>query len=583
MNYTRVKLLYSVKATLSKLYSVEIQDADIQIDKTKDGFVGHYTVVVFPFVKFSKKKPEDIANEIGICLQRDSDIVSSYNVVKGFLNICCTAEAWIYELNELNFEINSGDKQKIMLEFSSPNTNKPLHLGHIRNNLLGESISRILKKNNNEVIKVNLVNDRGIHICKSMWAWMTYGNNQTPESTATKGDKFVGNFYVLFNEKQQQFENQADKSMPSPLQEAQALLVKWEQGDDNVIKTWKLMNEWVYQGFEVTYKSLGISFDKTDYESTTYLLGKKYIQQGLADKIFERAADGSVFIDLTNEGLDRKILLRADGTTVYITQDIGTAITRLDNDKPDTLIYVVGDEQIYHFEVLQKIIAKLRSEYTNKIEHLAYGMVELPEGKMKSREGTVVDADDLIAEMYETAKEIAETSGKINDLDPLSKQQTLYQIALGALKYYILKVDPKKQMVYNPKESIDFNGNTGPFIQYTYARIASVLRKAEEQKICYTSKISVATSLLEIEIKLISILVNFKEIIAEAAQRRSPAVIANYVYDLAKTFNKFYQDHSILKETNTNVLLMKLTISARVGKTIKEAMELLGIEVPEKM
>ena len=584
----KTKLRNSIKEAILNIYSINMQDNDIQIDKTKDGFTGHYTFVVFPVVKFSKKKPEETANEIGLYLQKRCEIVSSYNIVKGFLNLNLTNEAWISELNFLFLSENKNaeKKSKIMIEFSSPNTNKPLHLGHIRNNLLGDAITRILEKDNNEIIKVNLVNDRGIHICKSMWAWMNFGDGKTPESTGIKGDKFVGNYYVLFNDKQKEYEScvqNATIEQKSPLFFAQELLRKWENNDPEVIRIWEMMNSWVYQGFAETYKNLNISFDKLYYESQTYLLGKDLVAEGVEKGLFKRDIDGSVFIDLTNEGLDKKILLRSDGTTVYMTQDIGTAIKRFEEDNPDKLIYVVGDEQIYHFDVLKKIVSKIRPKYDGKIEHLSYGMVELPDGKMKSREGTVVDADDLISEMISTAKEIAETSGKINELPEEEKEKTLKQIALGALKYYILKVDPKKQMIYNPKESIDFNGNTGPFIQYTYARIASVLRNAESQNIHYRSKIAESTPLLETEVKLLLLLDNFKDIISEAAQRRSPASIANYAYDLAKTFNKFYQDHPILKAVDKDVILMRLILSFLVGKTIQDAMSLLGIEVPEKM
>lgn len=581
-------LLNSIKQTLNLLYAIDVPHTDITIEKTKDSFDGHFTFVAFPFSKYSNKNPSDTAKDIGIILKRNCEYIESYNVIQGFLNIKLSDEAWIEELNNLYFskEQKNENKSTIMVEFSSPNTNKPLHLGHIRNNLLGDAISKILKYDNNHIIKVNLVNDRGIHICKSIYAWMKWGNGQTPETTGIKGDKFVGDFYVLFNEKQKEYEenfNDSSETQFSPLMEAQNILRKWEDNDPEILKIWSMMNSWVEQGFEVTYKNLDINFDKTYYESQTYLLGKDFVKKGLENGIFIKDPDNSVWIDLTNDGLDRKILLRKDGTAVYITQDIGTAMQRFEEYKPDKIIYVVGDEQNYHFEVLKKIVEKFEPDYASKIEHLSYGMVELPNGKMKSREGTVVDADDLIEEMLKTAEEIAKSSGKINELENLEKEKTLKQIAIAALKYYILKVDPKKQIIYNPNESIDFNGNTAPFIQYTYARIMSVLKNAANLGISYNSKLSESTTLLEIEIKLILLILLFNETIHEAAEKRNPGIIANYVYEIAKTYNKFYQDYSILKEKEVNILLMRLILSDIVAKTIKNAMGLLGIDVPEKM
>ncbi|MDR2835765.1 MAG: arginine--tRNA ligase [Bacteroidales bacterium] len=587
-------LLNSIKQALFSLYSIDDKSIIISIEKTREGFTGDFTFVVFPILQFSKKKTEETANEIGSYISKQCDIISSYNIVKGFLNISIKNNIWISELNKIFFskEEKTENKSTVMIEFSSPNTNKPLHLGHIRNNLLGDSISRIIEKDGNKVIKVNLINDRGIHICKSMLAWIKWGNGATPESTGIKGDKFVGDYYVLFNDKyKKQIEDlikegkteEEAKNAATLLLETRELLRKWENNDTEIIKIWNLMNSWVYQGFEITYKNLGISFDKIYYESQTYLLGKSVVTEGLEKGIFVRDTDNSVWIDLTNEGLDRKILLRSDGTTVYITQDIGTVLKRFEEYNPDKLIYVVGDEQNYHFEVLKKIISKIDPENSEKIKHLSYGMVELPDGKMKSREGTVVDADDLIENMIQTAEEISETSGKINELESYEKNEIIHQIALGALKYYILKIDPKKQIIYNPKESIDFNGNTGPFIQYTFARIESILKNAEKLNFNYNFKLSENIKLSEIELKIISELLEFKNTIHEAAEKYNPGIIANYIFELAKNYNQFYHDNNILKETNRDILHLRLILSKQVSITIKESMNLLGIKVPNKM
>ncbi|MDR2010518.1 MAG: arginine--tRNA ligase [Bacteroidales bacterium] len=585
-----------IKEALTTLYSVDVHDFNVQVEKTKDGIEGNYTIVVFPFVKFSKKKPLETAKDLGVYIKSRCEDIASYNVVGGFLNLSMSQEYWINRLNELSSgkksNTSENKKSSIMIEFSSPNTNKPLHLGHVRNNLLGDSISRILEKNGNNIIKVNLINDRGIHICKSMLAWMKWGNGATPESTGIKGDKFVGDYYVLFEKKYREEikelmdkginEDEAKNKAPVIL-EAREILRKWEAGDLEIRKVWETMNSWVYAGFDITYKSLNISFDKLYYESQTYLLGRDIVNKGLEKGIFVKDADGSVWIDLTDEGLDRKILLRSDGTTVYITQDIGTAYQRFEEFYPDKLIYVVGNEQDYHFKVLKNILQKLNKDYSERIEHLSYGMVELPEGKMKSREGIVVDADDLIDEMTITARNIAKENGRVNELPEEEKEAAIKKIALGALKYYILKVDPKKQMIFNPKESIDFNGNTGPFIQYTYARICSVLRNAEKMKIKFNGKVSAETDLVDLEIDLVSILSDFENIIADAANKLNPGIIANYIYDLVKLYNQYYHEHTILKEQDIKTLQFRLLLSLQVSETIKQGMYLLGIEVPEVM
>lgn len=588
-------IIKHVKEALTALYSTDNELINIQIEKTKSGIEGNFTIVVFPFVKFSKKSPIETAKDIGVYIKTRYEEIASYNVIQGFLNISMTHEYWVDRLNSLCFDKNDisvNNNSTIMVEFSSPNTNKPLHLGHIRNNLLGDSISKILSEIGNNVIKVNLINDRGIHICKSMLAWIKWGNGATPESTGLKGDKLVGDYYVLFDKKYKEEikklteqglnEEEAKNNAPLIL-EAREILKKWESGDPDIINIWATMNSWVYCGFDVTYKDLNINFDKLYYESQTYLLGKNIVNKGLEKGIFVRDEDSSVWIDLTNEGLDRKILLRSDGTTVYMTQDIGTAFQRFEEYNPDKLIYVVGNEQDYHFKVLKSILAKLNDNYSKKIEHLSYGMVELPEGKMKSREGTVVDADDLIHEMIETARNISSENGRIHELPEDEKEVIIKMIALGALKYYILKVDPKKQMVFNPKESIDFNGNTGPFIQYTHARICSILRNAESMKIKFYNKSSGETSLVDQEIELVSQLSEFNLIIKESAIKFNPGVIANYIYELVKLYNQYYHEYTILKEQDSKILHFRLLLSYKVANTIKKGMKLLGIDVPEIM
>lgn len=583
-----------IKDALETIYSVDTTKLNISVEKTREGIDGDFTVVVFPFVKFSKKKPEDTAKDLGVYIKSRFEDIAAYNIIKGFLNLKMTQEYWINRLNDLitdKKEVITNPKT-LMVEFSSPNTNKPLHLGHIRNNLLGDSVSKILNAAGNNVIKVNLINDRGIHICKSMLAWMKWGENKTPEDTGIKGDKFVGDFYVLFDQKYKEqikmlvengMKEDEAKEQAELMQDAREILKKWESGDPEIRKIWEMMNTWVYQGFDITYNRLGISFDKLYYESNTYLSGKDIVKRGLNDKIFVRDEDNSVWIDLTDEGLDRKILLRSDGTTVYMTQDIGTAFQRFEEFNPDKLIYVVGNEQNYHFKVLKSILNKLQSGYSERIEHLSYGMVELPEGKMKSREGTVVDADDLMDEMISTARKISEESGKANDLPENEKEEIIRMIALGALKYYIIKVDPKKQMTFNPKESIDFNGNTGPFIQYTHARICSILRKAEKMKIKFNGKVSDETSLLDCEVELVAALTEYNNIVSDAAKKLDPGMIANYIYNLVKAYNQFYHDHSILKEKDSKILQFRLHLSQQVANTIKSGMGLLGIEVPEVM
>lgn len=586
-----------IKEALSSLYSADTTSVNIPIEVTREGIEGDFTIVVYSFTKYSKKKPEDTAKDLGVFIKSKFEDIASYNIIKGFLNIRMTPEYWINNLNHLNSEkkvsnTNRDLQQKLVIEFSSPNTNKPLHLGHIRNNLLGDSVSRICQASGMHVIKVNLINDRGIHICKSMLAWIKWGDNKTPADAGLKGDKFVGDFYVLFENKYKnqiaelinagKTEEEAKAKAPIII-EARELLKRWEQNDAEVLRVWKMMNEWVYEGFEDTYTALGIGFDKTYYESQTYLLGKEIVMKGLDEGLFYRETDSSVWIDLTNQGMDKKILLRSDGTTVYITQDIGTAMQRFEDFNPDKIIYVVGNEQDYHFKVLKNIIACFDKSRADRIEHLSYGMVELPEGKMKSREGIVVDADDLISEMIDTALKLSNEAGKTAELNEDEKSRIIKIIALGALKYYILKVDPKKQIVFNPNESIDFNGNTGPFIQYTHARICSILRNAEKMKIKFNGKISAETNMVDQEIELISYLTRYPYILTEAAQRFDPGVIANYVYTLVKEYNQYYHEYSILKETDPKVMQLRLMLSKSVAKTIKDCMNLLGIEVPEIM
>ncbi|MBC7124883.1 MAG: arginine--tRNA ligase [Bacteroidales bacterium] len=586
-----------VKSAAEKLYNQPIADSLIQIQKTRKEFEGDYTMVAFPLLKLSRKSPEETCKEIGEQLVALDKHIESFNVIKGFLNITLSKSYWANVLNtivqthDFGFCEAKSDKP-IVIEFSSPNTNKPLHLGHIRNNLLGMSISRIMEKSGKRVVKVNLVNDRGIHICKSMLAWQKFGNGETPESTGIKGDHLVGDYYVRFDkEYKAQVEELKAKGMPEDeaklkapiIQEAQEMLRRWEAKDPEVIHLWKTMNGWVYEGFDKTYADLGITFDKVYHESETYLLGKSVVMDGLNRGIFFRKDDGSVWVDLTNDGLDQKLLLRGDGTSVYITQDIGTAIQRYNEFNFDEHIYVVGNEQEYHFQVLKLIMKKLGYEWSDALYHLSYGMVQLPEGKMKSREGTVVDADDLIEEMIETARQMSEELGKLDDVDHGVASEVIRMVGLAALKYFILKVDPKKNMTFNPKESIDFNGNTGPFIQYTHARIKSVLAKATHAGYQVNGIIQPDFISNSKELELIQLLSQFPEIVLAAAQNHNPSLIANYTYELAKEYNQFYHDFTILKEPNEGIRLLRLSLSEQVADIIKRAMWLLGIDVPERM
>ncbi len=581
------------KQAVKALYDKDIEDKLIQTQATRKEFEGDITLVTFPLLKTSRKSPEVTAQEIGEYIKSHDDRIESFNVVKGFLNIKFSVAFWqsvfveIYNAKDFGQLPDSG--KTIMVEFSSPNTNKPLHLGHIRNNLLGWSVSRLLEANGHNVLRVNLVNDRGIHICKSMLAWQKNGNGETPQSSGIKGDHLVGKYYVAFsNELKKQTgelvargvpEDEAEKQAPV-LAEAQAMLVKWEQGDKEVVELWKTMNGWVYEGFDKTYKRLGISFYKTYYESRTYLLGKALVQDGLERGIFEKHEDGSVWCDLTDEGLDKKLLLRGDGTSVYMTQDLGTAHQRYSEHKLDEHIYVVGNEQNYHFQVLKLILKKLGFGWADTIYHLSYGMVELPEGKMKSREGTVVDADDLIQGMYNTAKETSLALGRLDDMSEGEQEKLFEMIGLGALKYFIIKVDPKKTMLFDPKESIDFNGNTGPFIQYTHARIKSILRKAAGQG---EFEKSGGAKLLPKEIEIVKLINMFPVRIKEAGEAHSPAVIANYAFDLAKEFSQYYHDTSILKEEDSVVKANRLALISVIAGVLTKAMDILGITLPERM
>ena len=587
-------VLDTVKRSVNALYG-EIKSDALQVQQTRKEFEGDYTLVVFPLLKIGRKSPEATATEIGEYIVANTPEVKSFNVIKGFLNIVLSEEFWAKCFNEIEadnsygFSANNG--RTIMVEYSSPNTNKPLHLGHIRNNLLGYSVSQILKANGNNVIKVNLVNDRGIHICKSMLAWKKFGGGETPESSGIKGDHLVGNYYVAFDKayKKEVKElvangmNEEDAKHEAPImKEAQEMLRKWEAKDPEVYSLWQTMNGWVYDGFDITYKAMGVDFDKVYYESQTYLLGKSLVEEGLKKGIFFRKEDGSVWIDLTADGLDQKLLLRGDGTSVYMTQDLGTAYERFKEFSLDDLIYVVGNEQNYHFQVLKLILSKLGFSWADHIFHLSYGMVELPEGKMKSREGTVVDADDLIDEMVKTAHDMSQELGKLDNATEEEAMEISRMVGLGALKYFILKVDPKKTMLFDPKESIDFNGNTGPFIQYTHARIKSVLRKAEEAGIKPAQTIKGA-SLSKGESELIKLLADYPATVRLAGNNYSPAVIANYTYDLAKTYNGYYHDYPIIKETDRDKQSMRLALSMVIARTLKSAMSLLGIGVPERM
>ena len=600
------KLVASVISGLKALYGQEVPEKMVQMQKTKKEFEGHLTLVVFPFLKMSKKGPEQTAQEIGEYLKANDPAVAAFNVIKGFLNLTIASATWIELLNEIQADEQYGLMQVtdasplVMIEYSSPNTNKPLHLGHVRNNLLGNALANIVAANGNKVVKTNIVNDRGIHICKSMLAWKKYGNGETPETSGKKGDHLVGDYYVSFDkhykaevkELMAKFtaqgmsgdEAKAKAEAESPLmQEAREMLVKWEAGDPEVRGLWEMMNKWVYGGFDETYKKMGVGFDKIYYESNTYLEGKEKVMEGLEKGFFYKKEDGSVWADLTAEGLDHKLLLRGDGTSVYMTQDIGTAKLRFADYPINKMIYVVGNEQNYHFQVLSILLDKLGFEWGKSLVHFSYGMVELPEGKMKSREGTVVDADDLMEEMIATAKETSQELGKLDGLTQEEADDIARIVGLGALKYFILKVDARKNMTFNPKESIDFNGNTGPFIQYTYARIQSVLRKAAESGIVISEQIPAGIELSEKEEGLIQMVADFAAVVKQAGEDYSPSIIANYTYDLVKEYNQFYHDYSILREENEAVKVFRIALSANVAKVVRLGMNLLGIEVPSRM
>ena len=600
------KLVSSVIGGLKALYGQDVPATQVQLQKTKKEFEGHLTLVVFPFLRMSKKGPEQTAQEIGEYLQANEPSVAAFNVIKGFLNLTIASSAWIELLNGIHADKQYGivaatdNSPLVMIEYSSPNTNKPLHLGHVRNNLLGNALANIVAANGNKVVKTNIVNDRGIHICKSMLAWQKYGNGETPESSGKKGDHLIGDYYVSFDkhykaevkelmakfqsEGMNEEEAKAKAEAESPLmKEAREMLVKWEANDPEVRALWKKMNDWVYAGFDETYRMMGVTFDKIYYESNTYLEGKEKVMEGLEKGFFYRKEDGSVWADLRGEGLDHKLLLRADGTSVYMTQDIGTAKLRFADYPIDKMIYVVGNEQNYHFQVLSILLDKLGFEWGKGLVHFSYGMVELPEGKMKSREGTVVDADDLMAEMIDTAKETSNELGKLDGLTKEEADNIARIVGLGALKYFILKVDARKNMTFNPKESIDFNGNTGPFIQYTYARIQSVLRKAKEAGIEIPAQLPAGIELSEKEEGLIQMVADFAAIVKQAGEDYSPSIIANYTYDLVKEYNQFYHDFSILREENEAVKVFRLALSENVAKVVRLGMGLLGIEVPDRM
>ncbi|MCH4897136.1 arginine--tRNA ligase [Marinilabiliaceae bacterium JC040] len=589
----KTKLIDAIKSN----YAQDVELKQIQLQKTRREIEGDITVVVFPFLRLSRKSPEQTANDLGEYLQENIEEIESFNVIKGFLNLVIAKSYWISLLNNIlkdssyGYNSNNPDAKTIMVEYSSPNTNKPLHLGHIRNNLLGYSVSRLLEANGHKVLKVNLVNDRGIHICKSMIAWERFGEGKTPESTNTKGDHFVGDYYVRFDKEYKKevaelikgglSEEEAKKESPL-LKAAQEMLRKWEAGDEAVVALWKKMNSWVLAGFDVTYKQMGVSFDKIYFESETYKKGKKIVLKGLEDGVLYQKETGSVWADLEGDGLDHKLLLRDDGTSVYMTQDIGTAYERFEEFKLDKQIYVVGNEQNYHFQVLSLVCKKLGFDWAEKINHLSYGMVELPNGKMKSREGTVVDADDLMSEMINTARETSKELGKLDGYSTEEAEKVFETVALGALKYFILKVDPKKNMMFNPQESIDFNGNTGPFIQYTYARIQSILRKAKDNGVDIKD-VNTEVSLDEKESYLLKMLSEFPQVVSQAGKEYSPAMVANYIYDLAKEFNGFYHDFPILIEKNEEILNFRIQISKLVGTVIKNGMAIMGISVPERM
>ena len=600
------EIIATVVQAVKECFGQDVPTTMVQLQKTKAEFEGNLTLVVFPFLKLSRLKPEDTAQQLGDYLAQHCKVVQSFNVVKGFLNLTIAPAAWISLLNRIDSEPRFGEKAVneqsplVMVEYSSPNTNKPLHLGHVRNNLLGWSLAQIMEANGNRVVKTNIVNDRGIHICKSMLAWKKWGNGATPESTGKKGDHLIGDYYVAFDQHYRaelaelaakfKAEGMADEEAEkrakeeSPLmKEAHDMLVRWEQGDEEVRALWKKMNDWVYQGFDETYKAMGVGFDKIYYESETYLEGKAKVEEGLAKGLFFRKPDGSVWADLSNEGLDQKLLLRADGTSVYMTQDIGTADLRFKDYPIDKMIYVVGNEQNYHFQVLSILLDRLGFKWGKELVHFSYGMVELPNGKMKSREGTVVDADDLMEEMVSAARRTSEELGKFADMTENERNEIARIVGMGALKYFILKVDARKNMLFNPEESIDFNGNTGPFIQYTYARIRSIMRKAEAEGIVLPSVLPNTLPLNEKEVQLIQKLNSFETVVEQAGKDYSPSGIANYCYELTKDFNQFYHDYSILNAESAEAKTLRLALAKNVAKTIKNGMQLLGIEVPERM
>ena len=600
------QLTAAIIAALKALYGQEVDAAQVQLQKTKKEFEGHLTLVVFPFLRISRKKPEDTAQDIGQYLAENTDIVAGFNVIKGFLNLTIAHTQWLSLLADINADAQYGfvaETEKsplVMIEYSSPNTNKPLHLGHVRNNLLGWAVSQIAAANGNRVVKTNIVNDRGIHICKSMLAWKKYGNGETPESSGKKGDHLIGDYYVAFDKHYREEVKQlceqykaegldeeaakakAEKEAPL-IKEAHEMLVRWEHNDPEVRALWRKMNEWVYAGFDETYKALGVGFDKIYYESDTYLEGREKVLEGLEKGLFYKKEDGSVWADLTNKGLDEKLLLRSDGTSVYMTQDIGTAKLRFEDYPINKMIYVVGNEQNYHFQVLSILLDELGFEWGKDLVHFSYGMVELPNGKMKSREGTVVDADDLIAEMVRQARQTADEAGKFDDMSEEEKQNVARIVGMGALKYFLLKVDARKNMLFNPEESIDFNGNTGPFIQYTYARIRSVLRKAEDAGINYKDLCGINCELSTKEEEIVQHVADFAVVIRQAGQDFSPSAIANYCYELVKEYNQFYHEFSILKEENEDKKRFRLVLSANVAKVVRLGMGLLGIEMPERM
>ena len=587
--------MVAAQAAVKALYGQEVPDKMVQLQKTRSEFEGNLTLVVFPFVKMARKSPEQTGQELGDYLVQNCEAISKYNVVKGFLNLSIADEAWLSLLGAIDADDHYGEKSVgensplVMIEYSSPNTNKPLHLGHVRNNLLGWSLAQIMQANGNRVVKTNIVNDRGIHICKSMLAWQKWGNGETPESSGKKGDHLIGDYYVLFDKhyreeiKQlvaQGMDEEKAKQEAPLIKEAHEMLVKWEQNDPEVRALWEKMNSWVYAGFDETYKKMGVSFDKIYYESQTYLKGKAKVEEGLAKGLFERHDDGSVWADMTNEGLDQKLLLRSDGTSVYMTQDIGTAEMRFQDYPIDKMIYVVGNEQNYHFQVLSILLDRLGFKWGKELVHFSYGMVELPNGKMKSREGTVVDADDLMALMVDDARRVSDEAGKNADMTEDEKQEIARIVGMGALKYFILKVDARKNMLFNPEESIDFNGNTGPFIQYTHARIRSILRKAGNLNISLTSQCPPLTAK---EVELIQKMSEYGTAVEQAGKDYSPSGIANYCYELTKVFNQFYHDYSILNEEDEQKKLVRLVIARNVAKILKNGMALLGIEVPERM